>query len=81
MFARTVSMHLKPSVLTSDQEGPVRSTIEATDLLRRLALLNSTHGHPDSSENPLETRKERVIELRKKLVAALGNRSKAAGCQ
>jgi hypothetical protein len=44
-------------------------------------LLNGTHGHPDSSENPLETRKERVIELRKKLVAALGKKSKAAGCK
>jgi hypothetical protein len=59
----------------------VRFTIEVTDLLRRLVLLNRTHCHPDSSENPLETRTERVIELRKKLVAALGHRSEAAGCQ
>lgn len=50
---------------------PVKLTLEATKLLRRLVLLNRTEGHPDSPENPLLTRNLRLLELRKKLVQAL----------
>jgi hypothetical protein len=43
-------------------------------LLVRLALLNRTEGQPDSRENPLKTRKARVLRLRKELVRALGSK-------
>ena len=49
----------------------MKLTIEATKLLRSLALLNRTEGHADSPENPLQTRKVRLLELRKRLVQAL----------
>jgi hypothetical protein len=49
----------------------VKLTTEAIELLRSLMLLYRTEGHPDSAENPLETRKARVLELRKRLVQAL----------
>ena len=44
----------------------------AHKLLVRLALLNRTEGEPSSRENPAETRKQRVLLLRKQLVRALG---------
>ena len=45
---------------------------DARKLLVRLALLNRTEGEPGSRENPLATRKQRVLSLRKRLVRALG---------
>lgn len=50
----------------------MKLSARARNLLVRLALLNRTEGQPDSRENPLETRKERVLSLRKQLVRALG---------
>ena len=49
----------------------VKLTIEATKLLRNLVLLSRTEGHPDSPENPLQTRNFRLLELRKRLAQAL----------
>ncbi len=46
----------------------------ARTLLVRLALLNRTEGQPDSRENPIETRKQRVLSLRKQLVRVLGSK-------
>ena len=49
----------------------MKLTAEANKLLRSLALLNRTDGDADSPENPAETRKSRLMELRKRLVEAL----------
>ena len=46
----------------------------ARKLLIRLALLNRTEGQPDSRENPLGTREQRVLSLRKRLVGALASK-------
>jgi hypothetical protein len=51
---------------------------EAAKLLKTLVRLIRTEGDPDTDHNPTESRKERVLELRKKLVEALGRRAKAA---
>jgi len=52
----------------------VKLSNRARKLLIRLAMLNRTEGQPDSRENPLETRKERVLSLRKQFVRALGEK-------
>jgi hypothetical protein len=50
-------------------------TTNAANLLRKLVLLSRTENAPDSSENPANTRGDRVITLRKKLVEALRKES------
>jgi hypothetical protein len=50
-------------------------TTHASNLLRKLVLLSRTENAPDSSENPANTRGDRVITLRKKLVEALRKES------
>jgi len=50
-------------------------TTNAANLLRKLVLLSRTENAPDSSENPTNTRGERVMALRKKLVEALRKES------
>jgi hypothetical protein len=52
----------------------LRLSTRAHKLLVRLALLNRTEGQPDSPENPVETRKSRVLSLRKELVRVLGSK-------
>jgi hypothetical protein len=49
----------------------VKLTAEATKLLRSLVLLNRAEMDPDTPENPSQTRKVRLLELRKRLVRAL----------
>ena len=49
----------------------MKITSEASKLLRSLVLLNRTDGDADSPENPMQTRKSRLMELRKRLVEAL----------
>lgn len=49
----------------------MKLTTSAVQLLRELTMLSRTERDPDSRENPLETRKERLLELRKRLVQAL----------
>jgi hypothetical protein len=50
-------------------------TTHASNLLRKLVLLSRTENAHDSSENPANTRGDRVITLRKKLVEALRKES------
>jgi hypothetical protein len=50
-------------------------TTNAANLLRKLVLLSRTENAPDTSENPANTRGDRVMALRKKLVEALRKKS------
>ena len=50
-------------------------TTHAANLLRKLVLLSRTENAPDSSDNPANTRGDRVMALRKKLVEALEKES------
>jgi hypothetical protein len=53
----------------------MKMTTDAANLLRKLVLLSRTENAPDSSENPANTRVDRVMALRKKLVKALSKES------
>jgi hypothetical protein len=50
-------------------------TTSAANLLRKLVLLSRTENALDSCENPANTRGDRVMALRKKLVEALRKES------
>lgn len=49
----------------------MKLTTNAVQLLRELTMLSRTERDPDSQESPFETRKARLLELRKQLVQAL----------
>ncbi len=49
----------------------MKLTEETAKILRKLVHLNRTDGAPDTAENPTETRANRVLDLRKKLVEAM----------
>jgi hypothetical protein len=53
------------------ERGALELTTKAAELLRKLTLLSRTERDPDSREDPFETRKARLLELRKRLVHAL----------
>ncbi len=54
----------------------MKLTEETAKILRKLVQLNRTDGAPDTAENPTQTRANRVLDLRKKLVEAM-DRAKA----
>jgi hypothetical protein len=56
----------------------MKSKLEVRDLLRRLLFLEQHEADVDTPDNPLKSRKVRVLAMRRRVVKALGKGSSAS---